>query len=234
MRTVKAAVCRTFGAPLTIEDIELAAPGPNQVEVTLAACAICYSDISMIDGGWGGHLPAVYGHEASGHITGVGPGVAGFAEGDAVLVTLIRACGTCPACVTAHPATCVNPGPRDNGILRSGEEIVEQGLHCGAFAEKVVVDLSQIAKIPADMPMDAASLLSCGVITGVGAVVNTADVRPGQNVVVIGHVHQRRDRAGVKADVVQGAVRAKLDHRAHRLQAHTRAARIVKPRIVLG
>lgn len=106
MATVKAAVCREFGKPMTIEDITLADPDPGQVQVRIAACAICYSDISYADGGWGGHLPAVYGHEASGTVTAVGPGVTQYKNGDTVLVTLIRACGTCPSCATAHPATC--------------------------------------------------------------------------------------------------------------------------------
>ncbi len=97
MSKVKAAVCRAFGEPLLIEEITLAAPGPGQVEVRIAACAICFSDISYADGGWGGHLPAVYGHEAAGHVIALGPGTSGLAVGDPVLVTLMRACGSCVA-----------------------------------------------------------------------------------------------------------------------------------------
>lgn len=198
MPTIRAAVCREYGADLVVQDITLSDPGPNQVEVTLAACAICYSDISAMEGAWGGALPAVYGHEAAGYVSALGTGVTRFAEGDPVLVTLIRACGTCQSCITAHPATCTNPGPRNSGILSGPDGVYEQGLHCGAFAEKVVVDTSQIAKIPADIPMDAASLISCGVITGVGAVVNNAGLRPGQNAVVIG-------AGGVGLNAIQGA-----------------------------
>ena len=199
MATVKAAVCRAFGEPLVIEDITLADPGPGEVEVKLTACAICYSDISYMDGGWGGDLPAVYGHEAAGHVTAVGPGVTSYAEGDTVLVTLVRSCGTCPSCVTQHPATCTNPWDAlSHPITGADGTNYEQGLRTGAFAEKVVVDTSQIAKIPGDMPLDAASLLSCGVITGVGAVVNTAGLRPGQKAVVIG-------AGGVGLNAIQGA-----------------------------
>jgi len=199
MTTVKAAVCREFGAPLSIEDITLADPGPGQVMVDIAACAICFSDISYADGGWGGFLPAVYGHEASGHIGAVGPGVAGYDVGDAVLVTLLRACGGCASCASGHPATCETGFDITSGPIAAADgAAVEQGLRTGAFAQKAVVDTSQIVKIPADMPMDAASILSCGVITGVGAVVNTAGLRAGQTAVVIG-------AGGVGLNAIQGA-----------------------------
>ena len=199
MPKVRAAVCHEFGKPLVIEEVELAAPGPGEVEVKLAACAICFSDISYLDGGWGGTLPAVYGHEAAGHVTKLGPGVTGYAEGDPVIVTLIRACGTCPACATGHPTTCETPYDRDRGPLKTlSGGTLHHGLKTGAFAERVVVDRSQIVKIPATMPLDSASLLSCGVITGVGAVVNTGKVRPGEVVVVIG-------AGGVGLNAIQGA-----------------------------
>jgi len=198
MATVKAAVCREFGKPLSIEQVTLADPGPGEVEVKLAACAICFSDISYMDGGWGGHLPSVYGHEASGTVTAVGAGVTNLAVGDSVLVTLVRSCGSCPSCSTAHPATCTTPFDIVNHPLSANDEPVEQGLRTGAFAEAVVVDKSQVVKIPDSIPMDAASLLSCGVITGVGAVVNTAGLRAGQTCVVIG-------AGGVGLNAIQGA-----------------------------
>ncbi len=199
MATVKAAVCREFGAPLVIEDVTLADPGPGEVEVTLAACAVCYSDISYADGGWGGPLPAVYGHEAAGHVTATGPGVTALSEGDTVLVTLVRACGTCPSCTTHHPAACTTGFDTVAHPIQGADGTpYDQGLRTGAFAERVVVDLSQVVKIPADMPLDAACLLSCGVITGVGAVVNTAGLRPGQTAVVIG-------AGGVGLNAIQGA-----------------------------
>lgn len=199
MGQVKAAVCREFGAPLVIEDITLADPGPGEVEVRLAACAICYSDISYADGGWGGTLPAVYGHEAAGHVTNVGPGVTAFAPGNTVLVTLVRSCGACPSCVTHHPAACTNGWDTiTHPITGPDGTPYVQGLRTGAFAERVVVPVSQVVGIPAGIPLDAASLLSCGVITGVGAVVNTARLRPGQTAVVIG-------AGGVGLNAIQGA-----------------------------
>lgn len=199
MPQIRAAVAHAFNAPLQIEQVELRAPQTGEVEVTLAAVAICHSDISYIDGGWGGTLPAVYGHEAAGRISAVGAGVEGLKPGDTVLVTLMRACGTCISCADGTPVLCETSYDRDNGPLSMpGGGTLHHGLACGAFAEKAVVHHSQVQKIPEDMPMDAACLLSCGVITGVGAVVNTAKLRPGQTAVVIG-------AGGVGLSAIQGA-----------------------------
>ena len=200
---MKAAVCRAFDAPLEIADIELRPPGPGEVEVAIAACAVCHSDLHAMDGAWGGYLPAVYGHEAAGHATAIGEGVADIAKGDAVLVTPIRACGACPSCAGGHPATCETPHDRvGNSPLRDRDGTpVEQGISAAAFAERVVVDRSQVQKIPADIGMDAACLLSCGVITGFGAVTNTAGVKPGSDVVVVG-------AGGVGLNSIQGAALA--------------------------
>ncbi|MCB2134572.1 MAG: zinc-binding dehydrogenase [Rhodobacteraceae bacterium] len=198
MTRIRAAICREFSKPLTIETLDLRAPGPGEVEVTLAACAICFSDISFMDGGWGGDLPAVYGHEASGHISAVGAGVTGYRNGDPVLVTLIRSCGACPTCASGRPVLCTQPPNPGSPLSLPEGGTVAQGLDCGAFAEKVVVQTSQIAPIPGPIPMDAAALLSCGVITGLGAAVNTAKVRPGEVVVVIG-------AGGVGLNAIQGA-----------------------------
>ncbi|WP_146348079.1 zinc-binding dehydrogenase [Phaeobacter marinintestinus] len=199
MQKIKAAVCHEFGAPLVVEEILIDKPGFGQVEVTLNAVAICHSDISFAEGAWGGFLPAVYGHEAAGVVTGVGAGAGGFAEGDTVVVTLIRACGSCPSCASGKPTICETPINGTKGPIQTADGgPIEQAMACGAFAEKVVVDHSQIVKIPADMSMEAACLLSCGVITGVGAAVNAGGLRPGQDVVVIG-------AGGVGLNAIQGA-----------------------------
>jgi len=197
MPQIKAAVCREFGAPLTIETVTLAAPNMGEVEVTLKACAICHSDISFIDGGWGGTLPAVYGHEAAGHISAVGDGVRGVAVGDPVVVTLIRACGTCPSCAGGKPVACESDMVSGPLTSATGEALV-QAMNTGGFAERVVVDQSQVVKLSDGIAMEAASLLACGVITGVGAVVNAAGLRAGQDVVVIG-------AGGVGLNAIQGA-----------------------------
>ncbi|MCV2863566.1 Zn-dependent alcohol dehydrogenase [Defluviimonas sp. WL0075] len=198
MRTVKAAICEAFGAPLRLEELSLRAPGPGEVEVKVEACAICHSDITYIDGGWGGDLPAVFGHEAAGRVTATGPGVTRLAPGDAVLVTLIRACGHCAPCASGHPTRCASPARGPSPLSRADGTPVAQGLDCAAFAERVVVDKSQIAPLPEGIPMETAALLSCGVITGLGAAVNTACIRPGEIAVVIG-------AGGVGLNAIQGA-----------------------------
>ncbi|MEM9871579.1 MAG: Zn-dependent alcohol dehydrogenase [Pseudomonadota bacterium] len=199
MQTIKAAVCHAFGAPLQIENIQIRSPDVGEVEVDLDAVAICHSDISFADGAWGGSLPAVYGHEAAGRVRSVGPNVTGVAAGDSVVVTLIRACGTCPSCASGKPTICATPYDGDAGPIRTADGgRLTQAMACGAFAERVVVDQSQVVRIPGEMPKDAASLIACGVITGVGAVVNAAGLRAGQDVVVIG-------AGGVGLNAIQGA-----------------------------
>ena len=196
---IRAAVCRAFGAPMAIETLHLAPPRAGEVRVRVEAVAVCHSDIHFADGGWGGALPAVYGHEAAGRVIDAGPGVEGLAPGDPVIVTLIRACGRCAPCASGRPVHCAGP-PRepDHPLTTPEGEAVHQAMDSGAFAEAVTVHASQVAPIPGDLPMEAACLLSCGVITGVGAAVNTAGVRPGQDVVVIG-------AGGVGLNAIQGA-----------------------------
>lgn len=199
MHIIKAAVCHAFGTPLTVEDVRLRAPEAGEVLVDLDAVAICHSDISYADGGWGGSLPAVYGHEAAGRVRATGPGVTGLTEGDPVVVTLIRACGQCPSCGSGRPTGCETPYDGDHGPLTMPDGgKLHQAMACGAFAEKVVVHHSQVVKLPEGIDMAAASLLACGVITGVGAVVNAARLRAGEDVVVIG-------AGGVGLNAIQGA-----------------------------
>ncbi|WP_163847114.1 alcohol dehydrogenase catalytic domain-containing protein [Pseudooceanicola aestuarii] len=200
MQKIKAAVCHEFNAPLVIEELELRAPDMNEVEVEIEAVAVCHSDISFQQGGFGGPLPAVYGHEAAGTVTAVGDAVQGIAVGDSVCVTLINACGHCTTCQSGKPTICETP--RDNlaqSPLRTADGTpVAQAMAAGAFAEKVVVDHSQICVIPDDVGKDVASLISCGVITGVGAAVFAAELQVGQDVVVIG-------AGGVGLNAIQGA-----------------------------
>jgi len=199
MGIIKAAVCHQFGAPLSIEEVHLRAPEAGEIEVTLDAVAICHSDITYADGGWGGSLPAVYGHEAAGRVRAVGTGVTGITAGDPVVVTLIRACGQCVPCAGGRPTGCETPYDGNHGPLTTTDGgKLYQAMACGAFAEKVVVHHSQVVKLPEGIDMAAASLLACGVITGVGAVVNAAHLRAGEDVVVIG-------AGGVGLNAIQGA-----------------------------
>lgn len=200
---VKAAVCRRFGHPLTIEEIDLAAPGPEDVEVEVKACAICHSDISYAAGDWGGDLPAVYGHEAAGIVRRVGARVNTVQPGDHVVVTLIRSCGRCHYCGTGSLVMCEEVFDLDRaGPIRTvAGEPLWQGMRTGAFAERIVVHHSQMVGVPTDLPFDQASLLACGVITGHGAVANTARLKPGQTAAVIGC-------GGVGLNAIQGAALA--------------------------
>ncbi|MBL4645822.1 MAG: zinc-binding dehydrogenase [Hyphomicrobiales bacterium] len=200
----RAALCHTFGEPLTIEPINIADPAAQEVLVDVAACAICHSDIIFMDGGWGGALPAVYGHEASGIVRAVGQDVRSVAPGDHVVVTLIRACGDCHDCNGAHPVRCDGAhvhGASEQPLTSEQGSAINHGLLTGAFAEHALVHQSQICKIPKDFPLDLASLLACGVITGLGAVFNTAKIEPGCHVAIIG-------TGGVGLNSVQGAVLA--------------------------
>jgi Zn-dependent alcohol dehydrogenase len=171
--------------------------------VRLGAVAICHSDVSYADGEWGGDLPAVWGHEAAGTIVDVGENV-GFEVGERVVVTLIRSCGECHRCQRGAEVACNHIFALDETSPLTGAagESIAHGMRTAAFAEEVVVHASQIVPIDADIPLPSAALLSCGVITGVGAVVNTARVEPGSSVVVLGC-------GGVGLNVVQGAALAR-------------------------
>ncbi len=198
---MKAAICYEFGEPLSVEEVEIDPPQMGEVEVRIATCAICHSDIHCIRGQWGGATPLVAGHEAAGIITKTGSGVLNVKPGDPVVVSNLRSCGRCSSCSLGRPYDCEADFALDHqSRLRSrdGGPLV-QGLRTAAFAEYTVVDQSQVVKVPEDLPLDRACLLSCGVIAGLGAVVNTVQVELGSSVVVIG-------TGGVGLNSVQGAV----------------------------
>ena len=197
---MKAAVCYEFGQPLVVEDIEIDPPQRGEVKVRLAATAICHSDIHIIRGEWGGQTPVVAGHEAAGVVEEVGDAVNLAQPGDRVVVSLLRSCGRCYYCAIGFPHLCEGQFALEaESRLHSRQgELIRQGIGVAAFAEYVIVDQSQVARVPESMPLDRAALLACGVITGVGAVVNTAEVEPGSSVVVIGV-------GGVGLNAVQGA-----------------------------
>ena len=198
--TVRAAVWRRPGSPLSIEDVWLADPTSGEVGVRVVAAAVCGSDLAYVDGHWESPSPAVFGHEVAGVVDRLGPGVTDLAVGDRVVVTLIRSCGSCRRCLAGAPVGCSGRFALDErGPLRDayGSEI-GQGLGVAAFAEAVTVHRSQVVRVGREIDLDAASLLSCGVLAGVGAVRNTARVAPGSFVVVLG-------AGGVGLNVVQGA-----------------------------
>lgn len=197
---MRAAVCREFGAPLQIEQLELDPPEEGEARVRVVACAVCHSDIAFADGAWDGALPAVYGHEAAGVVGEVGPDVVGVARGDRVVVSLLRSCGACFFCARGEPHLCEGsfPGDREGRLRTPGGESVHRAMHTAAFSEEVVVHQSQLARVPASVSLEVAALLGCGVATGFGAVVDRADVQPGSSVVVVG-------AGGVGLNCIQGA-----------------------------
>jgi S-(hydroxymethyl)glutathione dehydrogenase / alcohol dehydrogenase len=197
---MKAAVVREFGKPLIIEDVVLGAPEAGEVQVKVAACAICHSDIHYAEGAWGGAPPLILGHEASGVVEEIGLGVAGVKVGDSVIVSLIRHCGQCFHCSRGEPTQCETQFPLDvpGRIRDTAGSPIKQGIRTAAFAEQTVVHESQCVVMPKDLGFEQASLLACGVVTGLGAVTNTAKVPVGSSVVVIG-------TGGVGLNSIQGA-----------------------------
>jgi S-(hydroxymethyl)glutathione dehydrogenase / alcohol dehydrogenase len=197
---MKAAVCYEFNKPLVIDELDIEKPHKGEVKVRISVTAICHSDIHFINGEMGGNPPFVPGHESAGHIEEVGEGVTSVKPGDPVVLSLLRSCGQCLFCKTGRPNMCEAKWPLDTeSRLRNKQgQSIGHGVRVGSFAEYVVADQSQVVKIPANMPMDRAALLACGVITGYGAVVNRAKVEPANSVAVIGV-------GGVGLNAIQGA-----------------------------
>jgi len=203
---MRAVVAREQGGKLEVEELDLAGPGPGEVRVRLRASGVCHSDLSIWDGTLGGSFPVVLGHEGAGEITELGEGVAGLSVGDHVILSWIPPCGRCRYCWSGQANLCTTVRERQvgRGHLSSGGVPVAAGLGTATFAEETVVPTEAAIPIPADVPYAVAALVGCGVMTGVGAVVNTARVRPGESVVVIGC-------GGVGLNVVQGARLAGAD-----------------------
>lgn len=197
---MRAAVLRAVHEPLSIEDVELTPPGPGKVRVRIAASGVCHSDLSLIDGSMPQPVPAVLGHEGAGVVTEVGPGVATPAVGDHVILSWIAPCRSCAMCLRGQPTLCERgmehafAGPYGTA---NGEPVMA-GLGTATFAEETVVPAAAAVVIPREFPLELASLVGCGVVTGVGAVVNTARVAPGETVAVLGC-------GGVGLAAIQGA-----------------------------
>lgn len=187
---MKAAVLREVNAPLSIEDVQTAAPGPREVLVRTAAAGVCHSDLHFQNGSYPYPLPAVLGHESAGIVEAVGADVNYVKPGDHVITCLSAFCGHCEYCLTGHMSLCQEPelsrSPSEAPRLAVGDEPIAQFLNLSSFAEYMLVHEHAIAKIREDMPLDRAALIGCGVTTGVGAVIHTAAVEPGATVAVIG------------------------------------------------
>ena len=198
---MKAAVSYDVTQPMVIEEVSLDPPQQGEVKVRVAACAICHSDVHYLRGEWEIPRPFIAGHETAGVVVETGPGVTLVESGDRVVVSLLRSCGRCDFCLSGHANHCSAVWPLDteSRIRNAAGQPIKHAVRVAGFAEYAIVDQSQLAKIPDSMSLPAASLLACGVITGFGAVVNTARVETGSVVVVIG-------TGGVGLNSVQGAV----------------------------
>jgi S-(hydroxymethyl)glutathione dehydrogenase / alcohol dehydrogenase len=210
---MRAVVFTSADQPVRVADVDLAAPGPGEVRVRIAAAGVCHSDLHVRRGEWNVPAPLVMGHEGSGVVTETGPGVTSLAEGDHVVLSWVAPCGRCRYCLAGREARCqlaatvVAPG----GVLQDGTSRLSWGglelhhyLGVSSFADEAVVPASGAIRIRGDAPLDTAALVGCAVATGVGAVANTAGVEPGSIVAVIGC-------GGVGLSVVQGARLARAD-----------------------
>jgi alcohol dehydrogenase len=179
--------------PLEIARVELDAPGPGEVLLRMRAAGLCHSDLSVIDGNRPRPMPMVLGHEGAGIVEAVGPGVKSLAVGDHVVTIFVPVCGHCAPCTHERPALC-EPGARANGAgtLLSGARRLHRGgdvnhhLGVSAFAEYATVAAESCVRIDRELPFDEAAVFGCAVITGVGAVENTAQMRRGATAAVIG------------------------------------------------
>ena len=195
--------------PLAIREVELAPPGPGEVLVRIAAAGLCHSDLSVINGNRPRPMPMVLGHEAAGVVIETGQDVADLAPADHVVMVFMPSCGHCLPCAEGRPALCL-PGAQANGagILLTGKRrlscegaTLNHHLGCSAFAEYAVVSRASLVRIDPELNLDYAALFGCAVLTGVGAVLNTAHLQAGQTAAVIG-------LGGVGLAAVLGAVAA--------------------------
>jgi alcohol dehydrogenase len=180
--------------PLTIEELDLDPPGEGEILVRIRAAGLCHSDLSTVNGDRPRQMPMVLGHEAAGDICEVGPGVKNLRPGDHVILVFLPTCGDCLPCLEGRPALC-ETGAKANGAgtllsgairLKRNGKPVHHHVGVSAFAEYAVVSRHSAVKVDASLPFEEAALFGCAVVTGAGAVINTAKVPPGARVAVIG------------------------------------------------
>ncbi|WP_337169874.1 zinc-dependent alcohol dehydrogenase family protein [Gemmatimonas aurantiaca] len=201
--TIRAAVLRatalprpyTDSLPLTVETVQLTPPQAHEVRVRIVAAGLCHSDLSVVDGNRPRPLPMVLGHEAAGEVIEVGTGVGDLVVGDHVVFAFVPQCGHCAPCRSARPALC-EPGAAANGageLLGGGRRLrdrhgapLHHHLGVSGFAEEVVVSRQSVVRVDRSLPFEIGALFGCAVMTGVGAIVNTARLRLGESVLVTG------------------------------------------------
>ncbi|CAN5751471.1 NDMA-dependent alcohol dehydrogenase [soil metagenome] len=203
---MQAAVLPGADTPLELrDDIEIAPPGPGEARIKVVASGVCHSDLSVQNGTIPLPTPIVLGHEGAGIVEEVGQGVTSVAPGDHVVLSFVPACGQCYMCRRGQPYLCEKAGIQAAGGMLDGTTRLTSGgapLHqmacLGTYGQYAIVPDISLVKIPDDVPLDVAALIGCGVLTGVGAALNTADIVAGDTAVVIGC-------GGVGLNVIQGA-----------------------------
>ncbi|HSZ07171.1 MAG TPA: Zn-dependent alcohol dehydrogenase [Steroidobacteraceae bacterium] len=200
----KAVLARELGKPVVVEQIEVADPRHGEVTVRMAACGVCHSDLSATNGTIPYPMPLVLGHEGAGVVVAIGDGVDNFAVGDHVVSSFVCMCGHCHYCQTGRPQLCVQSLKSlytlPDGTVRTRDSAgkdLNVFCGCGVMAELATVHMGNVVKIDQKMPLDRAALIACGVMTGVGAAVNTAKVQAGSIAVVFGC-------GGVGLNAIQG------------------------------
>ena len=201
---MKAAILRQVNVPMKIEEVELLDPREGEVKVAMTATGICHSCLHVIDGSLPGiQLPMVLGDEGAGVVTAIGPGVTNVKVGDHIIVSWSPTCGRCKYCVSGRPVLCNNQPPF--GFLGDGTTRMKIGkediLHFGpaTYATENVIPASCAIPIDSKMPLDMAALIGCSVMTGVGAVTQTANVPAGASLAVFGC-------GGIGLNSIQGGV----------------------------
>lgn len=206
---MRAAVLWSQGDPLSVEEVELSPPGPGEVLVDVKAAGVCHSDLHPARGDWKMRTPVVLGHEGAGIVRETGAGVTALEPGDHVVFCWAPSCGQCPSCADHRPVLCDrldkttyrNKLPSGESRLRARDQALAPFLSTACFAEQTVVAQEGAVRVSRDVPFDVLASLGCAVLTGVGAVTNTARVPAGATVVVIG-------AGGVGLNVVQAAAMA--------------------------
>jgi S-(hydroxymethyl)glutathione dehydrogenase/alcohol dehydrogenase len=191
MCDMRAAIFQGIKQPLLIDEIEIDDPIGREVRVRTAACGVCHSDLHVIEGDLPMLPPIVLGHEAAGVVEAVGPQVHALKPGDHVIACLTVACGSCDRCLTGKPHLCYRRGLTQRGRgepprLRYKNSKIEAFTDIGGFAEALLVHESALVKVNPELPLEKVALIGCGVVTGVGAVLNTARVEAGSTVAIFG------------------------------------------------
>jgi S-(hydroxymethyl)glutathione dehydrogenase / alcohol dehydrogenase len=200
---MKAAIFHGPNQPLTIEKVDIDEPRDREILVRTVASGVCHSDLHFVDGYYMWPTPAILGHEAAGVVEKVGSQVSYVKPGDHVIACLSVFCGYCEECMSGHPNLCSNKqatqrGPSDKPRLSQNGQMVNQFADLSSYAERMLLHENAVVKIPDSVGLDRAALIGCGVMTGVGAALNTAKVAPGSMVAVFG-------AGGVGLAIIQGA-----------------------------